>query len=76
MKAETQNPNEKDCGVWVGTCARLAKMRRGRRRRAGALRIQAALVTLNSELNEASSFSIRVDGVTGEEDRVLTLCWL
>lgn len=51
-------------------------MRRGRRQRAGALCIQAAVVTLNSELNEASSFSIRVDGMTGEEDRVLTLRWL
>lgn len=51
-------------------------MRRGRRRGAGALCIQAAVVTLNSELNEASSFSVRVDGVTGEEDRVLALCRL
>lgn len=51
-------------------------MRRGRRRGAGALCIQVAVVTLNSELNEASSFSVRVDGVTGEEDRVLALCRL
>lgn len=33
-------------------------------------------VTLNSELDEASSFSVRVDGVTGKENRVLPLCWL
>lgn len=32
-------------------------------------------VTLNGELDEASSFSVRVDGVTGKENGVLTLCW-
>lgn len=31
--------------------------------------------TLHGELNEASSFAVRVDGMTGEEDRVLPLCW-
>lgn len=50
-------------------------MRRGRRSRR-FYEFGAAVVTLNGELNEASSFSIRVDGVTGEEDRVLALRWL
>lgn len=44
--------------------------------RPALLSIRAAVLTLNGELNEASSFSIRVDGVTGEEDRVVTLRWL
>lgn len=38
--------------------------------------IYTGLVTLDSELDKASSFSIRVDGMTGKEDRVLPLCWL
>lgn len=67
MNAMTQMPDEKR-GVEWGTRVGIGA--------AGALRIHAAVVTLNSELNEASSFSIRVDGVTGEEDRVLTLGWL
>lgn len=50
-------------------------MRRGRHSRR-FYEFGAAVVTLNGELNEASSFSIRVDGVTGEEDRVLALRWL
>lgn len=31
---------------------------------------------MNGELDEASSFSVRVDGVTGKENGVLALCWL
>lgn len=43
---------------------------------AGALGMYMGAVTLNSELDEASSFPVRVDGVTGKENGVLALCWL
>lgn len=62
---------------WIGEVLVLVKpIWEGEDGEEPALGIEAALVTLNSELNEASSFSIRVDGMTGEEDRVLTLSWL
>lgn len=38
--------------------------------------IYIGAVTLNGELDEASSFSVRVDGVTGKENWVLALGWL
>lgn len=38
--------------------------------------IYTEMVTLHSELDKTSSFSIRVDGMTWKEDRILTLCWL
>lgn len=47
-----------------------------RRSRHNTVCIYIGAVTLNSELDEASSFPVRVDGVTGKENRVLTLGWL
>lgn len=32
--------------------------------------------TLNGKLDEPSTLSIGVDGMTGEEDRISSLCWI
>lgn len=72
MNTETQIPDDKLGWEYLHSSSQYER----RKAQPALLRVRAAAVTLNGELNEASSFSIRVDGVTGEEDRVLTLCWL
>lgn len=68
QEEEKKNPDEKgEIFVYV------INMRRRKHR---PLCIYTGMVTLNSELNKASSFAVRVDGVAGKEDRVLTLRWL